>query len=172
MLRDEVKKAVDRFSDAVIKQAKRNLTIMSINSVRKSLWKSLKRKIKEDRDSIDLTFTMNEYGLYIDRGVQGVESRKRVRGEAKPFGNNAIESYRFRNKMPPARAFKEDKLGRPVEDSIQYAIARSIYRKGVPETGWFSRPFASAFSKLPEELQRAYKIDIEGYIDDKLNAGN
>ena len=73
--------------------------------------------------------------------------------------------------MPPPKAF--DKWGirkgiapRAVggqfekRKSLDFALARSIYYKGIRPSMFFTKPFEKAFDRLPEDLAESFVQDI------------
>ena len=87
MAQDEIQKALDRFRDHVIKQAKSNLTRMGKNSSKK-LYNSIKGNVKAMPNSISMEFEMEDYGFYQDKGVSGKKQKYDT-----PFS--------YKSKMPP-----------------------------------------------------------------------
>ena len=69
MRKGEVQKLLDDFRDKVIAEAKQGLPRDT-----GSLANSLKSYVKESPNSIQISFSMNNYGWYQDRGVKGVSS--------------------------------------------------------------------------------------------------
>jgi len=49
-------------------------------------------------------------------------------------------------------------------NTIGYLIARSIYRKGIKPTLFFTKPFEQAFKKLPDELVEKFGLDVEDFL--------
>ena len=43
-------------------------------------------------------------------------------------------------------------------------ITRAIYLKGLYPTNFFSAPFEKGYQKLPEELIKAYNLDLESFL--------
>jgi hypothetical protein len=48
-------------------------------------------------------------------------------------------------------------------DSTAFLVARSIYRKGIPASFFYSRPFGLAFQKLPAELVEAFRLTPDDF---------
>ena len=154
----EVQKYLDEFKRSIISEAKRNLRKQKTTG---DLSKSLKSRVKESPNSIEITFRMKAYGFFQDRGVKGKESGKSLSG------------FKYKDKAPPASAFSQwaikklpkqtrDSKGRFVtRKSLQFALARHIYKKGIKPTLFFTKPFEKHFKKLPEEIIEKYKLDID-----------
>lgn len=168
---ENVQEFLDDFKDYVIKQAKSNLTRMKKNSS-KRLYDSLKGYVKESKNSIQISFEMEDYGFYQDQGVSGKKQRYNT-----PFS--------YKDKMPPPN--KLDKWivrkgiaprgkggkfkGRSIDSvgfkkSIQFLIARSIYMNGIKPSLFFTKPFEAAFKKFPDELVEKYGLDMLQLFDE------
>lgn len=165
MAQDEIQKALDRFRDAVIKQAKANLTRMGKNSSKK-LYNSIKGDVKAMPNSISMEFSMEEYGFYQDQGVSGKEKKYDT-----PFS--------YKSKMPPPSKLDKwivrkgmsprDSKGKFVSrKSLQFLIARSIYKNGIRPSMFFTKPFEAAYKKLPNELINKYGIEAAKLFMDTI----
>ena len=166
MARGELIEAVlTKFANYVIQQARTNLTKGRRNSSR-NLYNSLSYDLQTGPNSFSLTFSMDDYGEYQDKGVKGAKST---------YTSAQQSPYKYTNKMPPAKAFSQwaikkgldgvrNKKGQFVKrQSLQFALARSIYNKGIPATKFFSTPFGLAFQKLPAELVKAFNLTEEDF---------
>jgi hypothetical protein len=173
---DNIQELLNDFRDNVIREAKSNLA-SGLNrkypiQASGQLSKSLGSYVKESKNSIQISFEMEEYGIYQDRGVQGKNSGR------------SLDNYKYTNKMPPPKAFdkwvirkglaprnkKGQFKGRSISSvgfrkSITFLIARSIYSKGIKPSLFFTKPFEKYFKKLPNELIEKYGLDIENLFN-------
>ena len=119
------------------------------------------------KTSLSLNFIMEEYGEYLDKGVNG---KKKKWGA--PFS--------YTNKMPPTKSLDKwlvlkgiaprDKNGKFINrQSLKFAIAKSIYNKGIKPTLFFTKPFEKGFDRLDNELLNAFGLDVEDYLTATLN---
>ena len=156
-LRDELNK----FAKYVIQQSRSNLSKGKKN-VSKELYNSLGYEISQSGSTMSLGFDMVDYGKFQDRGVSGTEKKYNT-------------PYKYTNKMPPAKAFDKWTVRKGIaprgkggkfekRKGLNFAIAKSIYKKGIRPSMFFTKPFAAAFKRLPEELVEAYAIGIEKQI--------
>ena len=161
-LRDELNK----FAKYVIQQSRSNLSKGKKN-VSKELYNSLGYEISQSGSSMSLSFDMVDYGKFQDRGVSGTEKKYNT-------------PYKYTNKMPPAKAFDKWTVRKGIaprgkggkfekRKGLNYAIAKSIYKKGIRPSMFFTKPFAAAFKRLPDELVEAYSIGIEKQIQVNIN---
>ena len=162
MEKNEQQIILEEFRDYVIKQARTNLSRLKKNSSRK-LYDSISGEIKAMPNSLRFYFDMADYGFYQDKGVSGTKVKYST-----PF--------KYTNKMPPPKAFdkwiikkgiaprnKEGKF--QTRKGLQFAIARSIFEKGIKPSLFFTKPFEKAFKKLPDEMIEAYGLEAEETFD-------
>ena len=163
----ETKEALIKFRDFVIQQSRSRLTKEKKN-VNKDLYNSLEGDVKVMPNSINVQFSMEDYGVFQDKGVSGKEKKYNT-----PFS--------YTNKMPPLKPLANwakfrnirlrDKKGRFSKgnyNTIGFLIARSIYKKGIKPSLFFTKPFEQAFKKLPEELTEAFGLDIRNFLQYKI----
>lgn len=155
---EQTQKALDRFRLHVVKESKKNLTNKQKNAS-KGLYNSIKGEVKASPNSIQLEFIMNQYGTFQDKGVSGKEKKYNT-----PFS--------FKSKRPPSKPFEKWAKQKGIKPrgangrfisykSLGYLIARSIYRKGIKPSLFFTKPFESAFKNLPEEMIKAFALDVD-----------
>lgn len=160
----ETKEALNKFAKYVIQQSRSNLTRNNKNYT-KSLYDSLKSDINVSANSFSLSFIMDEYGVYQDKGVSGTEQKYNT-----PFS--------YKQKMPPIKPIAEWAKFRNIRlrnekgqfakgnyNTIGFLIARSIYKKGIKPSLFFTKPFERAFDNLPDELVYAFGLDLDDFID-------
>lgn len=151
---DELKK----FRDYVVKQARSNLSKAGKRSSG-ALYDSIDGEVKAMPNSIGIYFDMEEYGAYQDKGVNG------------KFSAYAT-AYSYKSKMPPPSKLDKwivrkgiaprDENGKLLpRKSLQFLIARSIFRKGIKPSLFFTKAFEGGYKKLPDELIKKYGLDME-----------
>jgi hypothetical protein len=165
-----IEAVLDRFGKYIVQQARANLTRKNKN-VSKDLYNSISWEADASQTgaSFSASLSMLEYGEYQDKGVRGKE--------ASPI-NTAKSPFRFGsgtgrkgglteaiNKWVKARRIQfRDKKGKFMSyDSTAFLVARSIYRKGIPASFFYSRPFGLAFQKLPAELVEAFRLTPDDF---------
>ena len=165
-----VQQELNRFSKYVIQQSRTNLTKGKKNSS-KDLYNSLDYDLTVSPNSFALSFLMEEYGIYQDKGVSG----KKVKYNT-PFS--------YKDKMPPPSKLDKwivrkglkgirDKKGKFISrKSLQFMIARGIFNNGIKPSLFFTKPFKKAFDNLPKEIVEAYKLDVEELIKYTTNGNN
>ena len=155
---EQTQKILDRFRLHVVKEARKNLTNKQKNAS-KGLYNSIEGNVKAMPNSISIEFVMQQYGAFQDRGVSGTQKKYDT-----PFS--------YKSKMPPSKPFEKwakqkgikprGKDGRFISyKSLGFLIARSIYRKGIKPSLFFTKPFEAAFRNLPEDTIQAFALDVE-----------
>ena len=155
--------ALEAFKNFVIQQARSRLTKSSKN-VSKELYNSLKGNVKVMPNSINVDFQMEDYGLFQDKGVSGTEKKYNT-------------PYSYTTKMPPVKPLSDwaqsknirlrDAQGKYKKgnyNTIGFLIARSIYRKGIKPSLFFTKPFEQGFKKLPDELINSFGLDVDDFL--------
>ena len=172
-----VEKELKNFAKYVVTKARMNLRSSDKNSSGE-LSKSLDSDVKVSKNSFQLSFMMEDYGVFQDKGVRGKSSSAKAPNSPFRFGtgtgkkgglsegiNKWVKRKRFQ--------FKDRKSGRFLSyDSTAFLISRSIYHKGIAPSMFFTKPFEKAFKNLDKDLIEAYKLDIESLIENSIKNGN
>ena len=169
-----VEKELKNFAKYVVTKARINLRGSDKNSSGK-LAKSLDSNVKVSKNSFELSFLMEEYGVFQDKGVRGKSSSAKAPNSPFKFGsgtgrkgglsegiNKWVKRKRFQ--------FRDKKSGRFLSyDSTAFLISRSIYQKGIAPSLFFTKPFEKAFKGLNKDLVEAYKLDVEALMKNSIN---
>ena len=165
--KEETQKQLDEFRKYVIQQARTNLTKTKKNSSKK-LYNSINGVSKVNPNSISLYFEMFDYGVFQDKGVSGVKKKYNT-------------PYTYKTKMPPTKALDKwivrkgiaprDEKGKLMNrQSLKFAIARNIFINGIKPSLFFTKPFEKAYKQLPDELIKAYGLDITKIFIDTIDS--
>ena len=123
-----VQQELNRFAKYVIQQSRTNLTKGKKNSS-KALYNSLDYDLNVSQNSFSMSFLMEDYGIFQDKGVSGIKKKYNT-------------PYSYTNKMPPPSKMDKwivrkglkgvrGKDGKFISrKSLQFMIARSIYKIG------------------------------------------
>ena len=169
MTGQQIRKELEKFQKYVISQARANLTRLKKNSS-KNLYDSLKGEVTYKRGDYTVNIEMDTYGLFVDKGVSGKEKKYNT-------------PYSYKSKMPPPSALDQwivrkgiaprDAKGRFItRKSLQFLIARGIYKNGIAPSLFLTKPFEAAMKRLPQDVVTAYGIDIEAWMSatvEKIN---
>ena len=168
-------KYLNDFAKYIIQQSRSNLTKSNKNSS-KSLYNSLDSEIEVSANSFRLAFLMEDYGKFIDKGVQGSNPSGIKKGVQKAPNSE----YRFKSKSIPTKVLDKwvikkgiaprNKSGKFLSrEGLKFAIAKSIALQGIRPSLFFTRPFEAAFQNLPDELVQAYGLDVEQFLKYTIN---
>jgi len=164
------------YRDYVIKQSRRNLSIIKMRN--SSLYKSLRGLVMNSRDSLgrfssgmpQLTFYMNDYGKFVDEGVRGTNDKDINRG-SKPNKFNSSKSMinlgaveRFMGKKRIRLRGSDGKFTKGNLKSLKFAIAKSIHQKGIKRSLFFTRPFDKKALKYDNQVHEGAANDITNHI--------
>ena len=165
-----VQQELNRFAKYVIQQSRTNLTKGKKNSS-KALYNSLDYDINVSPNSFSLSFLMEDYGVFQDKGVSGIKKKYNT-------------PYSYTNKMPPPSKMDKwivrkglkgvrGKDGKFISrKSLQFMIARSIYNNGIKPSLFFTKPFKKAFTNLEKDIIKAYQLDVEELLKFTTNGNN
>lgn len=159
-----LKETFDTFGQYVVQQARTNLTKKKKN-VSKTLYESIKYELKESGTggSFSFNFLMEDYGEFQDKGVSGIKKKYNT-------------PYSYKSKMPPRGPLDKwavrkglqgvrDEKGRFISrKSLVYLIQRKLYYKGIEPSYFFTRAFQLGFKKLPADVRKAFKLDVQEFM--------
>lgn len=173
------KKALDKFRKQVVKESRTALTKKKKNAS-KELYDSISSDLKISPNSFQLGFYMEDYGKFIDKGVTG-KGAINFKGKKKKV-HKSKAGYRFGSGNFKGRGAEWEKridkwmysrgiqprnrtTGKFVKrKTVNFLIRRSIYQHGSEATLFFTKPFNAAFKSLPEEVVKAYGLDIDKFF--------
>ena len=162
-LKIEIKKVLTVLGKDIVAQAKKNIKTSKI-SHSGHLYNGMKSKSKVNENSVSLAITIADYWEYMDYGVEGV-------GGQKADGSNWVKrrvtnnKFKYREKMPPPSAFSRYTS----ERSGQFAIANSVFHRGLKTTSFFTDPFDAEVEELEEKVLQASFDAIQKGIYETLN---
>jgi len=170
----EVEKTIKRFRDYVIQQSRSNLTKSGHNNT-KGLYNSLKGEIVTDKGFTVVGFQMDDYGMFVDKGVKGKTSSLKAPNSPFKFGSGTGKKGGLTkgiNQWVKQKGFqfRDRKSGKFMSyDSTAYLITRSIFHKGIKPSMFFTKPFEAGYKKYIDiDLMKAFSQDIETIIDYNL----
>jgi hypothetical protein len=164
--RKETEKALQEFVDSIVEESRENLSAKGINASG-DLSKSIKGNVKASDNSIEVTIEAENYLKFVDRGVKGVKSGSSLSNYAfkSKGGKNGLKGMPPPNKLTTYMKRRTGKFLGKDRKQIGFATAVSVFYYGIKPTEFFTTPFEKAFKRLPEELVKAYALDIESFIE-------
>jgi hypothetical protein len=171
---NNVEKELKNFAKYVVTKSRMNLRTSDKN-VSGKLEKSLDSDVKVSKNSFQLTFIMEDYGIFQDKGVRGKNSSAKAPNSPYKFGSGTgkkggltegIDKWVRRKRFQ----FRDRKSGKFLSyDSTAYLITRSIYQKGIAPSLFFTKPFEKAFKNIDKDLIKAFKLDVETLMSNSIN---
>lgn len=167
MARKELLEAVlTKFAKFVIQQSRTNLT-KGRHNFDKTLYNSLRYSLSVGENSFSLSFDMEDYGEFQDKGVRGAggtrkttSAFKRTNNKGKIWKQKAPDSpFSFKEGKKPS--VKHFKAWAEAKGLNPFAVRESVFRQGIPATKFFSTPFKLGFNKLPTEIVQAFELTKE-----------
>ena len=165
------------FAQYVVDASKENLTKDKKGDG--DLYNSLSYTFDKSQDQFLLDFLMEDYGVFVDKGVKGKTSTYPETSAALSqfqYGSGTGEKGGLTKALynPETKSgwikkkkfqWRDKKTGRFLSyESMSYLIARSIYNKGLKANLFFTTPFELGLQKLPKQLTDAFSLDIENAI--------
>lgn len=153
--------ALEKFRDDVVSEARKQLAAKSKNSSGK-LSNSIKGDVRQMPNSIGIYFTMEDYGNFQDRGVDGLQVKHGApysfkKGFPSRSMLASLDKWVVKRGIAPRKASGQF----VTRQGLKFAIAKSIFRKGIKPSFFFTKPFEDAFKQLPDELIQKYGLDME-----------
>ena len=170
--KQQTRKYLNDFAKYVIQQSRSNLSKQGKTNT-KALYNSLDSEIEVGANSFRLAFLMEDYGKFIDKGVQGSNPSAIKNG----FNKAPNSPYKFKSKMIPTRVLDKwvikkgiaprSKSGKFLSrEGIKFALAKSIALQGIKPSLFFTKPFEAAFQNLPDEMVEVFGLEAEQMFDD------
>ena len=169
-----MKEELNDFGKYVVQQSRSNLTKKKHNAT-KELYNSIGYFVDKTAQGYKISFEMEDYGMFQDRGVKGVKSNYVVNKNS-PFSYKqnsnliGLEYHtgvfaKFAKRMGMQPRDKKGKFGS--YKTMGFILANSIKNKGVKASMFFTKPFEQAFKRLPEELAESLAKDLTDNIYNK-----
>lgn len=179
----------------VVTQSKRNLATAkpySKKTSRNTLYDGIEYNVKGGSNTTELEWSFGgaeDYWEFVDQGVRG--SGKSSGGttksgkQAKSGGKGTIRAlqspFKFTNKMPPRKVIDKWIVSKPLKSarnskgqfiprkSMAFLIQRSIFRKGLYRTLFFTNPYEKEVKAFMPKIVEAYADDLLNELDKNLN---
>ena len=181
------RKELERFARNVVSKSRSNLTRQNKNASRE-LWESIRSELDVHKQSFSLSFFMEDYGDFQDRGVTGKNAsgfkgkNKKVHKSLSGFrfgsGNfkgkgeqweKRIDKWMFSRGIAPRDKATGKFLKR---SSVNFLIRRSIFQHGIKPSMFFTKPFEAAFKNFPDELIESFGLDVEELLKSTTDGEN
>jgi len=158
---------MEAYAKQIVAQAKQNLEKDKKGGG--NLYNSLSYDLIVENGVFLLSFFMEDYGKYVDKGVRGLTSTY-------PETEKALSKFQYGSGTGPRGGLRKgitkwvnkkkfqfrDKKGRFMSyNDMTFLITRSIWNKGLRANTFFTRPLTSALKKLGDEFLESFILEIE-----------
>ena len=163
---DDILLTLRTFGKAVVNSARYELGTQD-KKVTERLFKSLNYEVTQLNKGIYIVdFLMEKYGLYIDKGVSGTKVKRNT-----PYAFRSKGGKQGLKGMPPPSKFDQwtvrrgiaprDAKGRFLpRKQVDFAIARSVFEKGIKPSLFFTKPFDKYFAALAGKIGEDFNLNI------------
>ncbi len=157
-----LKEALAEVRDLIVKESKENL--IAAKKGGGALEDSIKgTPVSEIGSSLMFQILMEDYATFVDKGVSGTKTKYDT-------------PYSYTDKMPPPSALDKwtvrkgiaprDDKGRFMErKTLQFLIARSIYRDGIKPSLFYTEPYHKYLKNISKRLEKSYRVDVRDFTD-------
>ena len=157
-----LKEALAEVRDLIVKESKENL--IAAKKGGGALEDSIKgTPVTESGSSLMFQILMEDYATFVDKGVSGTKTKYDT-------------PYSYTDKMPPPSALDKwtvrkgiaprDDKGRFMErKTLQFLIARSIYRDGIKPSLFYTEPYHKYLKNISKRLEKSYRVDVRDFTD-------
>ena len=168
---DNLKEALDDFSDKIVADAKANL--VSSGKVDTGKLKDTLKNMgaKVSKNSIEIGIKMMPYGAFIDKGVRGVggvrqttSAFKRTNNRGKMWKQKGGKSpYSFKEGVKPSvKHFVEWSQKRGLSP---YAVREAVYHQGIAPNHFLSNAVESNMRSLSSVITDAFALDVQSTVN-------
>ena len=170
-MNSNVKQILDEFGARVVKLSKINVgATRSVNGKKRRIDNSGKLRNSIDygldvgKNSFGFYIEMEDYGEWVDKGRKpgkGMPPAKLMQWiKSKPIRLRDLKTGSFIESTP-------SKL-----KSLGFLINRKIKEEGIKPTKFLSEPFEQEFKQLPDEINEAFSLDLDSFLETSLSELN
>ena len=159
---------LNKYAKYVVQQAKSNLTKDQKGAG--ALYNSISYDVEQVASDFLVDFLMEDYGVFVDEGVKGANPSLVKNGIQKA----PRSPYKYKSKRPPLKPLmqwakmkkirfrdKDGKFRKGGYKTIGFWLQERIFAQGLKPSLFFTKPFNKAFSQMPDDLVKAFALDIE-----------
>lgn len=164
----KIDEGVNSWAKKVVRLARGNLSReKGISS--KSLWKSIRYRYEKDT----ITFSMEDYGAFLDKGVSGTGALHYRNGKSMPVPYNKSEAkpeYKFNSsKKAIGGSLKKWLQTKGLPDSMDFVVRRSVHARGIRPRRFFSDAWNVMVPEFDVIIGEAATVAVEESVDEILN---
>jgi len=165
----KIDEAVNNWGKNTVKKVRAALTREKGVSTKK-LWNSIRYRYIAN-DGI-ITFEMDKYGAYLDKGVSGTGKLQYRGGKSMPVPYNKSEArpeYKFKSsKKTIGGSLKRWLQTKGLPDSMDFVVRRSVHARGIRPRRFFSDVFEQQMDEFDIVLDKVATVAVEETLDEIL----
>ena len=166
---DSIENYLKSYGKYIVRQAR---GILKKRNSTGKLSKSLKYKIVKSKDGYDIQFLASKYAAFVNKGVSGTRHKRYF---ITKDGKRKLSPFSYKNSkghsQPPSSALDKwvvrkglsprTKGGQFISrKGLNYIIARSIGRKGIPALSFYTQPLSYSYNVFKKEMVKHFKEDV------------
>lgn len=156
---EAVYKVLQKYGESVIKEMMTRLRGLGKVASGK-LINSLKYDIQDVMGELELLFEYEDYGDYVDLGVNGNQRN-----------TNSKSPFKYKDKKPPISKLQQWCKLKGIPEGKAWRIQDNIWRYGIAPTFWYTIPTTRRVKQLEKDLESAVAKAVEDDINDILIGG-
>lgn len=167
----ETEKFLNRYGESVVKEQRtrlRNAGKFPGSKGGGALDKSLSYKPFETRGEFGVNFYMEDYGEFVDRGVQGWKTGRTASGAKSPYKYKPKKGKGSGGKSKFIEALKKWARKKGINPNAAYPIRKKIWAEGIETTLFFSIPILRGDKRFRDGLDKSMAIDLEKKIQKSI----
>lgn len=152
------------------KSVEQEIKTRLLNSNKKAtgkLYKSIKFNYRDSVKELEVSWRMEDYGLFVDGGVKGSGIPNGFKGKRKPL--ITVGRFAYGSKMPPESALKNWLNIKGLDKSLSFPIRRSIWIFGIAPTNFWTIPTTRRQKQYEKGLEKAFEKDLDIELQKQLN---
>jgi hypothetical protein len=162
MTYENLKDALAEVRDLIIMESKQNL--IAAKKGGGALEDSIKgTPVTEDNDTLKFQILMEDYATFVDKGVSGTKTKYDT-------------PYSYTDKMPPPSSLdkwtvrkgiapRDDKGRFMPRKTLQFLIARSIFKNGIKPSLFYTKPYHKYLKSISKRLEKQYRVDVMDFTE-------
>jgi hypothetical protein len=155
---ENLRKVLNKYGASVVAEMKTRLQNQGKVASRKLL-KSLKYDLSETLEDIELNFYAEDYYIFVDKGVNGYQSRVGSPYSFKPKNGQGTG----KSKLIPA--LKKWCRTKGIPEGAAFAIRRNIWKFGIKPTQFWSISTKRREKQLFKDIEKAQQADLQAQLD-------
>jgi hypothetical protein len=131
------------------------------------LYRSIKFNIRESVKELEVSWRMEDYGLYVDGGVKGAGVPNGFKGKKKQLVTTG--RFKFGSKIPPESQINKWLKIKGIPKEASFPIRRSIWMFGIAPTNFWTIPTTRRQKQFEKGIEDNMAKDLDIQLQKELN---